>query len=201
MSTPSVLWWSRPLYVCCCHWLSLTTGAFINWMCRTRSCIVLEDDVYMKRSPEYHSLGHPDYVCKLDKVIYGQKQALLVWYSCFSTKLLQLWFQASKADTSSSDLCWWYYRCCILGSGGPCFAFWFTCWVCPQRLWHVELLSRHRGQEVWWWNCSYTRQVHMDILKQVGMTSCKPSRTSLTADEKLSWWWWSVVSRGCYGIS
>jgi hypothetical protein len=26
----------------------------------------------------------------------------------------------------------------------------------------------------------------MDILKQVGMTSCKPSRTSLTADEKLS---------------
>lgn len=39
-------------------------------------------------------------MCKLDKFLYGLKQAPRAWYSHLSSKLLQLGFQGSKADTS-----------------------------------------------------------------------------------------------------
>jgi hypothetical protein len=42
----------------------------------------------------------PNHVCKLDKAIYGLKQASRAWYSKLSTKLVQLGFIASKGDTS-----------------------------------------------------------------------------------------------------
>jgi hypothetical protein len=40
------------------------------------------------------------YVCRLDNALYGLKQAPRAWYSRLSTKLKQLGFMASNADTS-----------------------------------------------------------------------------------------------------
>jgi hypothetical protein len=54
----------------------------------------------MRQPPRYRSASHPDYVCKLNKAIYGLKQVPRAWYSRLSSKLLQLGFWASKADTS-----------------------------------------------------------------------------------------------------
>jgi hypothetical protein len=34
---------------------------------------VLEEEVYMKQPPDFSSPTHPEYVCKLDKAIYGLK--------------------------------------------------------------------------------------------------------------------------------
>jgi hypothetical protein len=59
---------------------------------------VLKEEVYMKQPPGYSSSLFPGYVCKLYKALYGLKQA--PWFSRLSTKLLQLGFYASKADTS-----------------------------------------------------------------------------------------------------
>jgi hypothetical protein len=60
----------------------------------------LEEDVYMMQPPGYENKSMPNYVCKLDKALYDLKQAPRAWYSRLSTKLCELGFKASKADTS-----------------------------------------------------------------------------------------------------
>ena len=37
---------------------------------------VLEEDVFMKQPPGYENEKFPNYVCKLDKTLYGLKQPL-----------------------------------------------------------------------------------------------------------------------------
>jgi hypothetical protein len=59
----------------------------------------LEEDVYMRQPLGYENKNMPNYVCRLDKSLYGLKQAPRAWYSRLSTKLCELGFKASKADT------------------------------------------------------------------------------------------------------
>jgi hypothetical protein len=54
----------------------------------------------MRHPHGYEDKSMPNYVCKLDKVLYGFKQAPRAWFSWLSAKLLSLDFKASKADTS-----------------------------------------------------------------------------------------------------
>jgi hypothetical protein len=53
---------------------------------------ILEEDFYMQQPPGFEDKQRPHYICQLDKVIYGLKQASRAWYSRLSTKLLSLWF-------------------------------------------------------------------------------------------------------------
>jgi hypothetical protein len=55
----------------------------------------LEEEVYMQQPPGYEDIRQPNYVCKLDKTLFGLKQAPRSWYSTLSSKLLYLGFQAS----------------------------------------------------------------------------------------------------------
>jgi hypothetical protein len=61
---------------------------------------VLEEEVYMKQLPGYESAKNPYFVCRLDKAIYGLKQAPGAWYARLSSKLIDLDFVLSKGDTS-----------------------------------------------------------------------------------------------------
>jgi hypothetical protein len=61
---------------------------------------VLEEEVYMRQPPGYESKEHPNFVCRLDKAIYGLKQALRAWYARLSSKLIHLGFAASTGDMS-----------------------------------------------------------------------------------------------------
>jgi hypothetical protein len=54
----------------------------------------------MKQPPGFEDSQHPTHLCKLDKSLYGLKQAPRAWFSRLSGILLQLGFQASKADVS-----------------------------------------------------------------------------------------------------
>jgi hypothetical protein len=60
----------------------------------------LNEDVYMKQPAGFVDSEHPNHICKLDKSLYGVKQALCAWFSRLSSKLLQLSFKASKEDVS-----------------------------------------------------------------------------------------------------
>jgi hypothetical protein len=67
----------------------------------------LEEEVYMQQPSGYEIKSHSSFVCKLDKAIYGLKQAPRAWYSKLSTKLFQLNFKHSKADS----LLFHYHKC------------------------------------------------------------------------------------------
>jgi hypothetical protein len=53
----------------------------------------------MRQPPGYEDRTRCDYVCKLDKALYRLKQALRVCYSRLSSKLQDLGFIPSKANT------------------------------------------------------------------------------------------------------
>jgi hypothetical protein len=60
----------------------------------------LLEEVYMKQPPGYEDKSMPGYVCRLNKALYGLKQTSGAWHSRLSTKLQDLGFKSSKADTS-----------------------------------------------------------------------------------------------------
>jgi hypothetical protein len=61
---------------------------------------VLEEEVYMRQPPGFENPHAPHSICKMDKAIYGLKQAPRAWYSKLSSKLCDLGFIPSRADTS-----------------------------------------------------------------------------------------------------
>uniref|UniRef100_A0A2N9IH96 Reverse transcriptase Ty1/copia-type domain-containing protein n=1 Tax=Fagus sylvatica TaxID=28930 RepID=A0A2N9IH96_FAGSY len=60
----------------------------------------LSEDVFMAQPPRYQHPSYPTHVCKLNKAIYGLKQAPQAWFSRLSSRLLQLGFHGSLSDTS-----------------------------------------------------------------------------------------------------
>lgn len=54
----------------------------------------------MKQPSGYEDAYYPLHVCKLKKALYGLKQAPRAWHSKLSTKLQEIGFRPSRADTS-----------------------------------------------------------------------------------------------------
>jgi histone deacetylase 1/2 len=60
----------------------------------------LTEQVYMYQPPGFIDKDFPSHVCKLQKAIYGLKEAPRAWFHELKTFLLQSGFQNSHADTS-----------------------------------------------------------------------------------------------------
>ncbi|KAM1807138.1 hypothetical protein ACFX11_030192 [Malus domestica] len=87
--------------------LILALAAQFNWSLRqldVRNAFLhgdLLDEVYMSQPPGFVCSSHPsNYVCKLQKSLYGFKQALRAWNEKFTSFLPSLGFKASFADPS-----------------------------------------------------------------------------------------------------
>jgi hypothetical protein len=63
-------------------------------------CMVIWKKIYMQQPPSYEDKNMPNYVCKLDKALYVLKQAPRAGYDRLNTKLCDLGFKSSKANTS-----------------------------------------------------------------------------------------------------
>jgi len=61
---------------------------------------VISEEVFVKQSPGFEDLKHPDYVYKLKKSLYGLKQAPRAWYDRLSNFLLKNDFKRGQVDTT-----------------------------------------------------------------------------------------------------
>jgi hypothetical protein len=159
---------------------------------------LLEEDVFMCQPLGYEDKSSPNYICKLDKALYGLKQAPRTWYSRLSLKLQELGFILSKTDISL-----FYYR----KGKQTIFILVYVddIIVTSSSQDAVHALLRDLEKE---FALKYFGDLHYflgievqrskdglllkqqryatDILQRVGMMTCKPESTPLSASEKLS---------------
>jgi histone deacetylase 1/2 len=73
---------------------------------------VLRETVYCQQPAGFVDSEHPDYVCLLDKSLYGLRQAPRAWYQRFTSHLRSLGFITTSSDSSlfvlrrGSDTAW-----------------------------------------------------------------------------------------------
>ena len=60
---------------------------------------ILSETVYCAQPDGFEDSAHPDFVCRLNRSLYGLNQAPRAWYSRFATYLLSLGFIEAKSDT------------------------------------------------------------------------------------------------------
>jgi len=65
----------------------------------------LSETVYSVQPTAFEDPVHPSFVCRLNRSLYGLKQASCAWYSRFVTFLLSLGFVETKSDTSLFVYC------------------------------------------------------------------------------------------------
>jgi hypothetical protein len=142
-------------------------------------------------------VGKSHYVCKLDKAIHGLKQAPRAWYSQLSTKLQMLGFIPSKGDTSlfffkdhmvTRYILVYVDDIIVVSSSEEAT----TALLCNLEkdftLKGLGELHYFLGIEVEKINGGILllqNKYAEDLLKKMGMLSCKPAQTHLSTSEKL----------------
>lgn len=60
----------------------------------------LSESVFCARPAGFEDTTHPDFVCRLNRSLYGLEQAPYAWYIRFAAHLVTLAFVEAKSDTS-----------------------------------------------------------------------------------------------------
>lgn len=153
--------------------------------------------------PGFHSKGEPIHdkgqlVCRLNKSLYGLKQASRLWFSKFSHTILKCGFQQSKSDYSlfikrseNTFIALLVYVDDILIVRNNDQAIHELKHFLDQQLklrdpgslkffLGLEVARSNKGINL----CQ--RKYGLEILKDAGTTSCKPSKTPMDQNLKLS---------------
>jgi len=159
---------------------------------------ILEEEVYMQQPPGFVERGNENYICKLDKALYGLKQAPRAWYSRLSTKLVDLGFKPSRADTSlfifnrgGITMYVLVYVDDIIVASSTDQATSALLKDLQKNFALKDLGDLHYflGIEVKKVRNGIVLTQHKyanDLLKKTGMVDCKPMSTPLSTSEKLS---------------
>uniref|UniRef100_A0A2N9FZI4 Integrase catalytic domain-containing protein n=1 Tax=Fagus sylvatica TaxID=28930 RepID=A0A2N9FZI4_FAGSY len=162
----------------------------------------LDEEVYMTLPPGFHSKGEqshsPSIVCKLQKSLYGLKQASRQWFSKFSTTLLQHGFTQSKADyslfTKQHGSCFIallvYVDDILIASNDATAVAQLKTYLDSQfklkdlgpvrYFLGLEIARSSKGISV------SQRKYALEIMEDAGMLGCKPARCPMDQNLKLS---------------
>jgi histone deacetylase 1/2 len=159
---------------------------------------ILEEEVYMQQPPGFVERGKENYICKLDKALYGLKQAPRAWYSRLSTKLVDLRFKPSRADTSlfifnrggiTMYVLVYVDDIIVASSTDQATSALLKDLQKDFALKDLGDLHYFLGIEVKKVRNGIVLTQHKyanDLLKKTGMVDCKPMSTPLSTSEKLS---------------
>ena len=152
----------------------------------------------MQQPPGFEHPDAPHHICKLDKALYGLKQAPRAWYSRLSSKLHELGFIPSKADTSlflyhKSNVTMFVliYVDDIIVTSSSSEAI-----PALLRDLNEHFAIKDLGDLHYFLGIEVTRtpdglllsqeKYATDLLSRVGMKNCKPAPTPLSSTEALS---------------
>ena len=165
----------------------------------------LDEGVYMDLPPDFHSKGESStstyatpLVCKLVKSIYGLKQASRQWNAKLSATIMQLGFKQSQADhslfvysngSSFTALLVYVDDMIITGNDSACVAklkilldqkFGIKDLGSLKYFLGLEIARNVKGISI------NQRKYALEVLKETGMLGCKPVKSPMEQQLKLS---------------
>ncbi|WVZ84808.1 hypothetical protein U9M48_031795 [Paspalum notatum var. saurae] len=158
----------------------------------------LMEIVYCAHAFGFEDPAHPDFVCRLDKSLYGLMQAPRARYSWFATYLVSLRFVEAKLDTSlfvyqrstTTVYLLLYVDDIVLTTSSPALLR-DTIAALQREFSMTDLVSLHHllGMQVQPQDGGLLLSQHhymLDILAHAGMSECKPCVTPVDTNPKLS---------------
>jgi hypothetical protein len=157
----------------------------------------LTETVYCSQPTGFVDAAHPDLICRLNHSLYGLKQALWAWYSCYATYLASIGFVEAKSDTSlfiyrrGEDTLYLLYIDDIVLTASTADLLQRTIIALEREFAMKDLGPLHhflgitaerRPQGLF----LHQRQYAIDILERAGMSDCKPCYTPVDTKANLS---------------
>ncbi|KAD0371270.1 hypothetical protein E3N88_44371 [Mikania micrantha] len=158
----------------------------------------LTEDVFMAQPPGFVNPSFPHHVCKLNKAIYGLKQASRAWYNELKSFLLSIGFKPTISDSSLFTLHVDSHKLFVLvyvddiiitGSSSTAIDRFILTLSSKFSLKDLGHLSYFLGVEVQPHPSGILLSQHKyisDILLKANMQSCKPISTPITCSTTLT---------------
>ncbi|KAH9740957.1 hypothetical protein KPL70_002426 [Citrus sinensis] len=126
----------------------------------------LEEEIYMLQLEGSAETGKENLVCRLNKSLYGLKQALRCWYKRFDSFIMSLGY-----NRLSSDHCAYYKREFEMKDLGP-----------ANKILGMQIHRYRNNRNIWLSQKNYLKK----ILRRFNMQDCKSISTPLPVNFKLS---------------
>jgi histone deacetylase 1/2 len=158
----------------------------------------LKETVYCQQPTGFVDADHPDYVCLLDKSLYGLRQAPRAWYQSFAAYLHSIGFVTTGSDASlfilrrGTDTAWLllYVDDIVLTASSAtllrriihdlCGAFAMKDMGPLHYFLGIQVRRTTEGFFL------HQQQYAEDILDRAGMLNCKPASTPVDTKSKVS---------------